>query len=199
MSVFDSLAKEWDLNPNRVKSAKVLSKTVKDLINLKDKSVIDYGAGTGLVAFSLCDDAKEILAMDNSSGMLEELERKIKEGDIKNIKTQLHDIESERLPTGYDLFISSMTMHHIKDTKEFLTKAKESLNVGGYIAINDLVREDGTFHSRGNDGVHHFGFDRSKIAKYYKELGFEIVFDDIIEVIKKEKDFPIFLIVGRYV
>ena len=198
MSVFDSLAKDWDLNPNRVKSAKVLSLTIKKLMNLKDKRVIDYGAGTGLVAFSICDDAKEILAMDNSNGMLEELEKKIKASDIKNIKTQQHDIESERLPSGYDLFISSMTMHHIKDTKEFLTRAKESLNVGGYVAINDLVSEDGTFHSRGNDGVHHFGFDRSKIVDIYRELGFEIVFDDIIEVIKKEKDFPIFLIVGRY-
>jgi 2-polyprenyl-3-methyl-5-hydroxy-6-metoxy-1,4-benzoquinol methylase len=199
LSIFDSLAKEWDLNPNRLKSAKALSETIQKLIPLSGKKIIDYGAGTGLVTFSLCDDAKEVLAMDNSKGMLEELDKKVSDANITNIKTFLHDIEDESLPTGYDLFISAMTMHHIEDTKMFLTKAKESLNVGGYLAITDLVSEDGSFHSRGNDGVYHFGFDRSKIVELYKELGFEIVYDDIVEVIKKDQDFPIFLIVGRYV
>ena len=199
MSIFDSLAKEWDLNPNRLKSAKALSETIQKLIPLSGKKIIDYGAGTGLVTFSLCDDAKEVLAMDNSKGMLEELDKKADDANITNIKTSLHDIEDESLPTGYDLFISAMTMHHIEDTKMFLTKAKESLNVGGYLAITDLVSEDGSFHSRGNDGVYHFGFDRSKIVDLYRELGFEIVYDDIVEVIKKDQDFPIFLIVGRYV
>jgi len=198
MSVFDLLAKEWDLNSNRVKNAKSFANTLKKIVPIKDKKIIDYGAGTGLVTFSLCDEACEVLALDNSNGMLEELEKKVKSADISNVKTSFHDIETQDLPSGYDLFVSAMTMHHISDTDMFLSKAKDSLKKGGYVAISDLVCEDGSFHSRGNDGVYHFGFDRDEIKKIYQKHGLKVIFDDIIEVIKKDKEYPVFLIVGKY-
>ncbi len=200
MSRFDKLAQEWDLNPRRVESAKNTTSKIKELIDIRDKDIIDYGSGSGLVAFDLFEEARSVVAMDNSTGMLQEIENKIQKSDIKNITTLLHDIDHEELEEGkFDIFVSAMTMHHIKDTKAFLQKAKNSLKKGGYIAISDLESEDGSFHSRGNDGVEHFGFDLENIREIFESIGMEIVFLEIIETISKEKDFNIFLVVAKNV
>jgi len=199
MSSFDKLAKEWDLNKNRVKNAISFANNLKEIIPLKDKRVIDYGAGTGLITFLINDDAKEVLALDNSKGMLGELEKKIEMADAKNVKIKLHDIHKDEMPRGFDIFVSSMTMHHIKSSLLFIKKAKESIKKGGYIAIADLVSEDGSFHSRGNEGVYHFGFDQKEIEKEFEEVGLRPIYNEIVEVVNKgDKSYPIFLIVGRY-
>ena len=198
MSRFDNLANKWDLNPRRVKSAKAVTQKLKELIDIKDLNICDFGAGTGLITFDLFEDAKSIVAVDNSQGMLNELERKIKDTDIDNIKTTLLDIEKNSLPkNSFDLIVTSMTMHHIKDTKEFIQKLKNSTKSGGYIAISDLLSEDGTFHSGGNDGVHHFGFDKDNLFKIFNDLDIKLIDFSIVEVIKKHRDFEVFLIVGR--
>jgi 2-polyprenyl-3-methyl-5-hydroxy-6-metoxy-1,4-benzoquinol methylase len=200
MSRFDRLAQEWDLKPERVNSAKKVSDTLKSLFDLKGMDILDYGAGTGLVSFDLSEDARRVIAMDNSKGMLEEIEKKAQNASINNVHTRYHDIDLEALPQAqFDLFISSMTMHHIKDTKDFLTKAKSAVIKGGYVAINDLELEDGTFHSMGNDDVAHFGFDTARLKTLFEELGLEVVFLETIEVIAKKKEYPIFLIVGKHV
>ena len=200
MSRFDRLAQEWDLKPERVKSAKKVSDKLKSLFDLKGMDILDYGAGTGLVSFDLCEDARRVVAMDYSKGMLEEIEKKAQKVGIDNVHTRQHDMNKEDLPKEqFDLFISSMTMHHIEDTKDFLSKAKSSLVKGGYVAINDLELEDGTFHSMGNDDVAHFGFDTVALKSLFEEVGLEVVLLETVEVISKEKDYPIFLIVGKNV
>ncbi len=200
MSRFDQLASEWDLRPQRVQSAKNVSQKLRSLIPLKDQNVLDYGAGTGLIAFDLCEDVHTVTAMDNSHGMLEEIEKKAQKAGIDNVITLYHDINDTHLPKQqYDLFVSSMTMHHIPDTKAFLKKAKESLKKEGYIAINDLESEDGSFHSMGNDDVAHFGFDKEQIKRIFEELELEVVFMDTVEIISKKRDYPVFLIVGKNV
>ena len=198
MSRFDRLAQEWDLKPARVASAKNLSQKIVELVDLKDLDVLDYGAGTGLVSFNLCEVARTVIGMDNSQGMLDEIDKKARLAQISNVHTRYHDMDKETLPSGCcDLFISSMTMHHIKDTRHFLTQAKRSLRAGGIIAINDLEKEDGSFHSMGNDDVAHFGFDPKEVAQIVEDLGMKVIFLETIEVIKKEQEYPIFLMVAQ--
>ncbi len=197
---FDRLAQEWDLKPERVKSAKNVSEKLNELFDLEEMKILDYGAGTGLVSFDLCEKAHLVIAMDNSKKMLEEIDRKANTANIDNVHTRYHDINHEALPKEqFDLFISSMTMHHIEDTKAFLSKAKASLVKGGYVAINDLEKEDGTFHSMGNEDVAHFGFDRDALKALFEEVGMEVVYFETVEVISKKQDYPIFLIVGKNV
>jgi len=200
MTRFDILAREWDLNPQRLASAKNVSDKLRSLFSLEGMDILDYGAGTGLVTFDLCQNARRVVAMDYSKGMLQEIEKKSANAQIDNVHTRHHDINKEALPKAqFDLFVSSMTMHHIDDTRDFLAKAKASLLKGGYLAINDLEREDGSFHSMGNEDVAHFGFDKDAIKALFVELGMEVIFLETVEVISKKKDYPIFLIVGKNV
>jgi ubiquinone/menaquinone biosynthesis C-methylase UbiE len=198
VSRFDKLATGWDLNPSRVKSALNTTKKIKELIDIRGMDILDYGSGTGLIAFDLFETANSITSMDNSKGMLEALNQKLDEAKITNIKTSLHDANIDKLPkNSFDLIVTAMTLHHIKNPSEFIQNATQALKKGGYLVISDLESEDGTFHSMGNDDVEHLGFNKNQIKEWYKEAGLEIVYLETNEVIEKHRDFNIFLAVGR--
>ncbi len=199
MSKFDQLAKEWDEKPLRVENAKKIGQAIIDNIPLsKDWVVMDFGAGTGLLTFYIQPFVKQIDAVDNSQGMLDVLKEKAEKADVNNINPVLKDLEKDNLGENkYDLIISSMTLHHIKDVEKFLEKLYKALKESGYIAIADLEEEEGTFHSD-NEGVHHFGFDKEKVKELYERAGFKDIDVFTVNVINKEgKDYPVFLAIGR--
>jgi len=198
MSRFDDAAKRWDLNPRRVETARAVCGKILKIVDVRGFDILDYGCGTGLVSFGLFEYAKSITAMDNSKGMIKELNKKAAVLKIDNIKTVLHDIEKEKLPkNSFDMIVSSMTLHHIKKPEMFFQKAKTALRNGGYLAISDLFEEDGSFHSHGNEGVHHFGFSKKRMKKLYQDNGFEILFLDTVYIVKKAKEYKLFLAMGK--
>lgn len=200
MSRFDKLASQWDLNPRRVESARKTTQKLKKLLEIKDRDILDFGSGTGLISFDLFEEASSVTAMDSSPGMLDEMNRKIEEAGISNITTKLFDANVDSFEKEqYDLVVTAMTLHHITNPAAFIQNAAISLKPGGYLAISDLESEDGTFHSHGNEDVAHFGFDKEKIQKWYAEAGLEMVYLETNEIINKHRDFHIFLAVGKRV
>ena len=106
------------------------------------------------------------------------------------------DLSKDFLDRKFDGIISSMTIHHLEDTKALFSKLYDMLNEGGFIAIADLDSEDGSFHSD-NAGVFHHGFDRETLEKQAKEVGFsEIKFDLASTINKPHREFTVFLMTG---
>ena len=199
MSKFDELAKIWDEAPYRVENAKKIGQAIVDNIPLnKDWKILDFGAGTGLLTFYIQPYVKTIDAVDISKGMLEKLQEKAKSANINTINPVFKDLEKDDLGDNeYDAIISSMTLHHIKDVSSFLKKLNKALKEGGYLAIADLEKEDGDFHSD-NEGVYHFGFSKEELEKYYKEAGFkDFKFLIVNKIEKNNKEYPVFLAIGR--
>ena len=130
--------------------------------------------------------------------MLEVLRKKVQKAEVKNVNPILGDIEDLDLgEERYDLIVSSMTLHHIRDPKGLFEKLFKSLKRGGYIAIADLKKEDGTFHID-NGGVYHFGFHREELKSFLREAGFEVVEISVVNVIRKNgKEYPVLLAIGR--
>jgi len=127
--------------------------------------------------------------------------KKTKENRIENIKCLNLDIYTDKLPEKYDLIVSSMVFHHVKDISQILKILYNYLNEGGYIAIAYLVKEDGSFHDD-NEGVEHFGFEIQEMENKLKEAGFKGIKSEIAHIVKKqredtEREYPIFLVVGR--
>ena len=90
-----------------------------------------------------------------------------------------------------------MTLHHVEHLVDFFNIIKNNLNKNGFIAIADLMSEDGTFHSD-NTGVFHFGFDKKDLEVILQSCGYEdISFEHIHAINKDEKDFDIFLLTAR--
>jgi len=193
MSHFDKRAQSWDNGDIRVNGASVIAKAIEKKITLtKEMKIIDFGVGTGLLGFEIAKSVKKVYGVDTSVKMLEKL--KEKNSNTLNIKAIHQDILEEPLKDTYDGLVSSMTLHHIKELKSFFSTIYKNLNTEGFLAIADLEKEDGTFHSD-NSGVYHFGFDKEELCKIVKECGFKnIYFENINTINKPQKDFGVFLL-----
>jgi ubiquinone/menaquinone biosynthesis C-methylase UbiE len=198
---FDAAAADWEEKPQRVALARKVAEAIRQAIPLADTmQVLEYGCGTGLVSRTLSPQVKKIMAVDTSPRMLEVLRQKAGEEKIGNIETLAHDLTQKPLPNNeFDLVISSMTLHHIPDVEALLQRFFATLKPGGYLAVADLITEDGSFHED-NSGVAHHGINPEAIRSMLKKYGSrEIGVQEIHTIQKPQKDgatmrnYPIFL------
>lgn len=201
MSRFDERAKDWDKKQTTLDKSDACINHLKEKIDFSNiKNILDYGCGTGLIAFNLVEKNNEVLGLDNSYGMIEEFNKKVREKNLSNIKAKKHNILEEDLPkNSFDLIVISMSLHHIEDIDMFFKKSFEALKNGGYICVNDLDKEDGSFHAKhNNEGVYHFGFSKDELVKTAKKIGFSDSSFDIVYIFERENgNFPIFNFIAK--
>ena len=166
-SRFDEAAAQWDSNPGRVNVARAVGEAICRAIPLQPGwRVLDYGAGTGLLTLNLQPRVASMVALDSSTGMLEKLTQKLAAAAISNVQTRHWDLEAKPFPDpGFDLVVSSMTLHHLRNVPLVLSRLAEVLKPGGWLAVADLDSEDGSFHGQADDVFHH-GFERGQIAEW---------------------------------
>lgn len=193
---FAHKSKSWDMNSIIVQNAKGIAELIVKNIKLdKSMELMDLGAGTGLLSYFVAPFVSKIVAVDNSPSMLLEFENKCNAFACETEVVE-KDLSIETLDRKFDGIISSMTIHHLEDTKALLLKLYLMLNEGGFMAIADLDSEDGSFHSD-NTGVFHYGFDRIILENMAKEVGFkEIRFDLASTINKPHREFTVFLMTG---
>jgi len=193
MSRFDAAAADWDKGDIRQQIAYETAEAVLKHVPLRDEmDLLDFGAGTGLLTYRIVPHVRSVTAVDTSPKMLEVL--KNKSTPAHRIKTACCDITQMPLDETFDGIISSMAMHHVEDTEGFLKTLHAHLRPGGFIAVADLDKEDGTFHSHGNEGVFHFGFDREALQAMAEANGFTGVgFATALTIEKPNGNYPVFL------
>ena len=76
------------------------------------------------------------------------------------------------LPDPFDLAVSLLVLHHIADTGAALSAVRRLLRPGGRIALADLDVEDGSFHDADAEGIHHQGFERTRLIELTRAAGF---------------------------
>ena len=199
MNEFDLKAAEWDKQQmHRERAEAVAAEIVRQIPLDETMTAMEFGAGTGLLSFMLKDHLKEITLIDNSEGMVKVLNEKLKAEHAVTMKAVKADLEREDLlPGSYDFIYNLMVLHHVGDVETVVKKFHDMLNPGGYLAIADLYREDGSFHG---DGFHgHKGFDPAALAEMLEKNGFSgIKHKKVYEIDKKisenrSKSFDIFL------
>lgn len=192
---FDKAAQEWDSGDVRQNIAQAVFKTLVSRITLLNTMrILDFGAGTGLLSFKIAPMVRSVTGVDLSKGMLEQLESK--NTSSLHVNTILQDIIKHPLEQKFNGIVSSMAMHHVEDTSHLFETLYAHLERDGFIAIADLEEEDGTFHAQhGNDGVHHFGFNRDVLRDTIEKAGFRNVrFHDAYSVNREDGSYPIFLV-----
>lgn len=191
---FNQAAQGWDKGDMRQSIAHSVFQTISSRISLlNNMNILDFGAGTGLLSFKIAPLVKSVVGVDLSEKMLEQLE--CKNSDTLSVKAICQNICEEPLNQQFHGIISSMAMHHVEDTADLFRAFHTHLKRDGFIAIADLEAEDGTFHSHGNDGVHHFGFERDLLRQTIENAGFEHVrFHHAYTVEKETQNYPIFLV-----
>lgn len=199
-SRFDGLAAEWDANPVRVALASAVAGAIRRHVPLvPGMRMLDLGAGTGLISLQLRPHVGSVVAVDASQKMLDEIERKVRAAGVDGIRTLCWNVEGEPLPAAaFDVAVSSMTLHHVRDTALLFRRLHAALRPGGWLAVADLDREDGSFHGPMPD-VHHHGFDRAAIVAGLAAAGFRAPAVHDAHVIERPDAgrYPVFLATAR--
>jgi SAM-dependent methyltransferase len=98
----------------------------------------------------------------------------------------------------FDLAISLLVLHHLRDTEAALAAVHRLLRPGGFLAIADLEAEDGTFHEPGSEGIYHNGFDRAHLAGLARAAGFaDVEVTTATEIERDGRTYPVILLLGR--
>lgn len=195
----------WDKDPGRVQMARTIADAmINSLHPVGTELVMDYGTGTGNIALRIAPYVKRIIAVDSAKGMLEVLKEKILTEGITTIEPREWSIgqDTVNLPV-FDLIVSSMTMHHVRDIAVAARTFNELLQQGGRIAIADLDSDNGEFHEA--PGIaEHDGIDRKNLQQVFEQAGFDSVrFSEGATIHKmssrtgKPRDFTIFLMTAE--
>lgn len=192
--LFRDKADDWDQRPIPLQISEGVARALRAAVPLGPAlRVLDFGAGTGLLASKLAPEVGRLIAVDISEAMLAQLASK---PELQGKAEIVHrDIVKEPLGESVDLVVSAMAMHHVDDTRALLRSLAAHLVPGGRVALADLDAEDGTFHPPDTEGVYHAGFDRESLAALLREAGLtDIQFTTACEVHKEERSYPIFLV-----
>jgi len=195
--LFEEKAKDWDANERRTKLSAAIGSSILQHVKLHDQmTVMDFGAGTGLITEQVAPKVKRVVAIDTSQAMLDKLAAK---PELKSrIDIICADIIENPIDTRFDLIMSAMTLHHVENTSLLIERFAEHLNANGIVALADLDKEDGSFHPANTQGVFHSGFDREALGAVLEKQGFrEIEFFTAHTINGDEKDYPVFLVIAR--
>lgn len=203
MSEFDIKAAEWDQNPVHWNRSVAIVEEIRKRIPMNSTmTALEYGAGTGIASFLLSSDLKEITLMDNSSEMVRVMNEKIEASRVTNLKVLNFDLEHNDHADGkFDFIFTQMVLHHVADIETIIKKFAKLLNAGGFLAVADLYKEDGTFHGEGFTG--HNGFDPEYLSEILRKSRFRNISYRPCFIIDKKisendtKKFEVFLLTAN--
>ncbi|WP_306255114.1 methyltransferase domain-containing protein [Ornithinimicrobium cryptoxanthini] len=195
-SYFDEQAATWDDDPTKVERAGVVADLICEVVEPGPSSrVLDYGAGTGLLAQALAPHVGPLTVADPSAGMREVLTQKVGSGALpRGSRVWELDLAVEEPPEeSFDLIVSLLVLHHVPDVAAALRGFAAMLAPGGRVAVCDLETEDGSFHDSSRLDVHH-GFDADALSRLLTDAGFGDVEVRPAHTLTKEgRDYPLFL------
>jgi len=197
---FEKAAVVWDKDPGRVQMARTIADAIITALNPNgNELVMDYGTGTGNIALRILPRVRRIIAVDSSKEMLDVLREKLSGTGIATIEPSEWSIwqDTVHLPR-FDAIVSSMTMHHVRDTASAARVFYALLLLGGRVAIADLDPDKGEFHEA--PGIaEHDGIDRKNLQQVFEQAGFvSVQFHEAATIQKissrtgKMRDFAIF-------
>jgi len=198
---FDDESKKWDTE-YRVQRAKKISNEIENYLdegnNLK---ALEFGCGTGLISENLTHKFSDILMMDLSEGMIEQLKLKIEKNNIKNMETWCGDLFKFSDNEKFDVIYTSMAFHHIDNLPKVTKKLHELLNKEGKLVVVDLCPDDGGFHDELHGFNGHNGFEIREMETLLKEAGFKVAssrvfYSGIKENESKDQPYQLFSMCG---
>ncbi|AFL67377.1 class I SAM-dependent DNA methyltransferase [Sulfurospirillum barnesii] len=195
---FHKKSHQYEKEASRTNNVKNIGEAILERLPF-DKTqthVMDFGSGTGLLTEQIAPFVRKITTVDISASMNQVLRSKQEKLACELAMLEL-DLVNTELEERFDGIVSSMTIHHVEDVQALFHKFHRLLNNKGMIALADLDKEDGSFHTE-DTGVFHFGFDQSEFASLAHKAGFENVSIEIVNVVKKPYgEYPVFLLTAQ--
>lgn len=199
---FSDMASTYD-DPGKVERSRVIADALARTIPLQSAwSVLDYGCGTGLLAWEVAPHVGHVTLADSAPGMRAVVaERLATRPDADRYTLIDLDLAAQAAPDTYDLVYSSLVLHHITDTRGILRALFAALRPGGWLAVADLDH-DHENHFHPDDFGGHPGFSRHSLGADAVAAGFERPTFQTATTLTKSKDgvehtFDVFLLTAQ--
>lgn len=139
---WDDRVRRWE----ELTSSPVFRRLAAHVLDLaapdESETVVDLGAGTGLLTLPAASRAARVVAVDYSAPMLDRLAERAAEARVDNVAYLRADLREVPLPDeSADVVVSSYAFHHLDDSgKELaLAEARRLLTPGGRLVVCDMM------------------------------------------------------------
>jgi 2-polyprenyl-3-methyl-5-hydroxy-6-metoxy-1,4-benzoquinol methylase len=141
---WDEYAQNWDIDPSVSLYANKVFTQLNRIVDIKEKTILDFGCGTGALTQLMSPIADNIIAIDPSSEMIKKLAQK----ELKNVAT-ISDYLSENLilqyPTlnnQFDIIVASSVCGFVPEYEVTLGLLKSLLKNDGLFVQWDWLSEE---------------------------------------------------------
>lgn len=176
---FDRVALQWDEMRKGFFSESVREKAFSAAGLKAGKIAADIGAGTGFITEGLIGKGLEVIAVDQSDAMLDEMRKRFSE--VESIQYRVGESEQLPIPDGsVDFAFANMYIHHVESPLKAIKEMTRILKPGGKLVITDMDKHTFEFLKK----EHHdrwMGFDRMDVKKWFEEAGLKNVAVDCSE------------------
>jgi len=135
-SAYDGWSRTYEAvaNPTRDLAASALRQHALDLPN---RDVLEIGCGTGLNTRYLAEHARSVVALDFSTGMLEQARRNLQAANVRFVQQDIllkWSVDDHSI----DLIICTLVLEHIENLRHIFSEAARVLRAGGEFLIYEL-------------------------------------------------------------
>ena len=138
LKVWENLAPIYSKKYNLYQGVPKLKNKIHSILG-KGNKILDLGCGCGNFAIPLASTAKEILALDFSSAMLQQLALKIKEENIHNIRMVCSKWEDFQGEYQADFVLSVNSLYRICYMRKALSKMV-LYGKKGFVIVRTIIR-----------------------------------------------------------
>ncbi|HYM61132.1 MAG TPA: class I SAM-dependent methyltransferase [Thermoanaerobaculia bacterium] len=166
---FDAVAGQWDNMRSRLFTDEVRESALRIADVQAGRTATDIGAGTGFLTEGLLRRGLNVIAVDHSSEMLGQVQRKFAESG----RLQARQGESEQLPIGdgaVDHVFANMYLHHVESPGGAIREMVRILKPSGTIVVTDLDEHTHEF-LRVEHHDRWLGFKHDDIRRWFLEAG----------------------------
>lgn len=173
----------WEMNKKTPDYFKEMIRyhRIRDILNLRDKKVLDLGCGDGYFSYLLACDGNKVTAVDVSKQRLDKFKKLALENNIKQVL-----YNGQRLPfsdSSFDVVVILEVIEHLVDYEIVLKEICRVLRKGGKVVVGTPYKEalekrmwqcphcGKKFHLYGH--VH--SFDEESLKKALEKVGFEFL------------------------
>lgn len=171
-------ADEWVATlegPQRVATQKI-DAVLSKLALKPGMVVVDIGAGSGLFSRPLAKAVApggKVYAVDIQQDLLDHIDQRDKEENIRNIQTVLGEYDDPKLPArNVDLAFINDVLHHIQHRAVYLKALSTYIKPGGRIAIIEMDKNDPKTPHRNQPELL---VARDEILQWMSDAGFKLV------------------------
>jgi ubiquinone/menaquinone biosynthesis C-methylase UbiE len=174
---FDQVAQQWDNMRKGFFSEQVREKAYAVAGVEAGKVAADLGAGTGFVTEGLVAHGLNVIAVDQSEGMLAEMRKR-----FTGAQVDCRLGGADQLPiasASVDYAFANMYLHHVEEPPEAIREMVRTLKPGGKLVITDLDEHSFDF-LRTEQHDRWMGFKRENVQQWFVDAGLKNVLVDCV-------------------